>query len=927
MRIIMIILCLIAGQAVYGQNGKQVKGQLQDSTGQSIIAASIKLKTNTDSLVTTSNLEGSFEFKNVDAESFSLTISSLGYETKSISFQFDEKNILDVGSILINESSHLLQEVTVDGTPLITVKEDTLEYRTKDYQLKDGAVTEDLLKKLDGVEVDKDGNVTAQGEAVARVRINGKDFFGGDVKTATKNLPADIIDKIQIIDDYGDQANLTGNRTGDPEQVLNIEIAPEKNRGDFGHFRIGGGTEERYQATGMFSSFADSRQFSTLANLNNTNADLFDFNTQGGGARRMRGGRFGGGFGGSQNGLTTTGSVGINYRKSFWDEKLTTYGSYSYSHNDNSTLSSSFNQNSYPDSLIIINQDNTDEATIGNNHRLDWNMEYKLDDNNFFKLSPSFSLSTSTASSLQNSQFSQNEQLENYVNRNNASRNSSPNVGVSGLFNHRFNNQGRNLFVNFSINNASTDSDRDEITETYLFGANANQDSIYQRQLIDLQNKRLNGGTSISYIEPLGENSNIELEYRYDFSNYDNDRIANTMNTDGTTVYNPELSNIYEYKFATNNLNLNYRYRTDKLNYSIGASVQPSTLKGNTIIDDEPLSFSRKSTNFAPIARFEYRFSRTKRLSFNYSGQPNEPNYSQLQPVTDISNPQFPITGNPNLDAEFSHNLRFRYNNFDYASGNSLFVMLNGTMTNDKVVSNRVQSIDETLGVVQSTTYLNTDGYYSLRGFYSYSKPFLERKYVVSLNGSANFNNNISFTNSEKNAAQNWVLSQGLNIQINPREWLEVTPGARYSYNTTQNSIDNRNNLNIHTWSIEMDSKVYFTPTFLWGLNLNKMSNSGYTSSVDANPFVINTYLEKQFLKGNKGAVRLQGYDLLDEQVNISRTVTENTINDRRSNRLARYFLLTLSYRFDKFAGGTDGRSQENQRRPGPPGRFGPGPS
>src|SRR5690606_2067096 len=326
MRIIMIILCLIAGQAVYGQNGKQVKGQLQDSTGQSIIAASIKLKTNTDSLVTTSNLEGSFEFKNVDAESFSLTISSLGYETKSISFQFDEKNILDVGSILINESSHLLQEVTVDGTPLITVKEDTLEYRTKDYQLKDGAVTEDLLKKLDGVEVDKDGNVTAQGEAVARVRINGKDFFGGDVKTATKNLPADIIDKIQIIDDYGDQANLTGNRTGDPERVLNIEIAPEKNRGDFGHFRIGGGTEERYQATGMFSSFADSRQFSTLANLNNTNADLFDFNTQGGGARRMRGGRFGGGFGGSQNGLTTTGSVGINYRKSFWDEKLTTYG-------------------------------------------------------------------------------------------------------------------------------------------------------------------------------------------------------------------------------------------------------------------------------------------------------------------------------------------------------------------------------------------------------------------------------------------------------------------------------------------------------------------------------------------------------------------------------------------------------------------------
>lgn len=929
MRLIVIVFCLLVGQgALYGQTGKQVKGVLQDSTGQSVIAASIKLIADSDSIVTTSDLGGNFEFENVMAESFTVTISSLGYEAKKLFFQFDGKGSLDIGTISINESSQLLREVAIDGTPLITVKEDTLEYRTKDYQLRDGAVTEDLLKKLDGVQVDKDGNVTAQGETVARVRINGKDFFGGDVKTATKNLPAYIIEKIQIIDDYGDQANLTGNRTGDPERVLNIEIAPERNRGDFGQFRVGGGTEERYQVTGMLSSFADTRQFSALANLNNVNASLFDFNTQGGGARRGRGGgRFGGGSTGNQNGLRSTGSIGLNYRKSFWDEKLTTYGSYSYSHNDNSTLSSSFNQNSYPDSLTVTNQDNTDENSTGDDHRFDWNVEYKMNDNNYFKLSPSFSLNTSKTSSLQNSQFSQNEELANRVSRANSNESNSPNAGISGLYNHRFNDRGRNLFVNFSINTASTESDRDEITETYLFDPNASQDSVYQRQLIDLQNKRLNGGTSISYIESLGQNSNIEVEYRYDFSNYDNDRIANTVNTDGTTEHNPELSNIYDYKFSTSNINVNYRYRTEKLNYSIGASAQPSLLKGNTIIEGEPLSFSRKSTNFAPIARFEYRFSRTKRLSLNYSGRPNEPSYSQLQPVTDISNPQFPVIGNPNLAAEFSHDLRFRYNNFDYASGNSLFVMLNGTMTNDKVVSNRVQSIDEVHGVVQSTSYLNTDGYYSLRGFYNYSKPFSERKYVVSLNGSANFNNNISFTNSEKNTAQNWVLSQGLNLQINPKDWLEVTPGVRYSYNTTQNSVDNRNNLNIHTWSLEMDSKIYLTPSFLWGVSLNKMSNSGYASNVDANPFVINTYLEKQFLQGNKGAIRLHGYDLLDEQVNISRTVTENTINDRRSNRLARYFMLTLSYRFDKFAGGTSS-NQGNERRPGrPPQRFGPGPT
>src|SRR5690606_23992328 len=249
--------------------------------------------------------------------------------------------------------------------------------------------------------------------------------------------------------------------------------------------------------------------------------------------------------------------------------------------------------------------------------------------------------------------------------------------------------------------------------------------------------------------------------------------------------------------------------------------------------------------------------------------------------------------------------MRFRYNNFDFESGNSFFVMINGTLTNNKVVTNRVQSFDPINGVVQSTTYLNTDGYYTARGFYSYSKPFFDRKYVVSLNGSANFNNNISYTNNEENTAKNWVLSQGLSLRINPKEWLEVSPGVRYSYNTTANSLSDRNNTNIHTWSMNMDSKIYFVPTLVWGLDLSKMSNSGYEQSVDANPFIINTYIEKQFLQGNRGAIRLQAYDLLNEQVNISRTVTENSIIDNRSNRLARYFMLTLSYRFQKFAGGS----------------------
>jgi len=892
-------LFLLFGVSAAAQTNKQVKGTLVDSTGQSIIGASIKLISDSDSLVTASDVDGEFEFRQVKSDAFLLTISSLGYNATKLAGKFDGTSILDLGKIIITESSQLLEAVNIDGTPLIVVKEDTLEYQNKNYNLRDGAVTEDLLKKLDGVEVDKDGNVTAQGEQVTRVRINGKDFFGGDVQTATKNLPADVIDKIQIIDDYGDQANLTGNKTGDPQRILNIEIAPSKNKGDFGQFRVGGGTEERFQTTAMYNSFAETRQFSSLANLNNMNASLFDFNTQGGGARRGRGGGGGGGGGGNQTGLTTTGSIGLNYRKSFMNEKLTTYGSYSYSHDDNSTLSNSLNQYTYPDS-VIFNSNNTNQQTTRKNHRLDWNVEYQIDEKNYLKISPYFSLANSNAETAQGSEFVLNDIMTNTVARNYFNGTNTPNVGISGLYNHKINDKGRNLFMDFSLNTSSTESDRDEITETYFPG----RDSVYQRQLIDLNNKRLNGGTSISYLEPLGEYSNLELEYRYDFSNYDNDRLANSLLPDETLIPNPELSNIYDYTFSTTNINVNYRYRTETINYSIGASAQPSLLKGTTEINGQDITFKRKATHFAPIARFEYRFSRSKRLSLNYSGRPSEPSYSQLQPVTDISNPQFPVTGNPNLEAEFSHNLRLRYNNFDFASGNSLFAMITGTLTNNKVVSNRVKSFDPINGVVQSTTFLNTDGYYNARGFYSYSKPFLDRKYVVSINGSANFSNNISYTDSQENTAQNWVLTQGLNVKINPKEWLEVTPGVRYAYNTTQNSLSNSNNTNVQTWSMDMDSKIYFVPTLVWGIDLSKMSNSGYVQSVDANPFIINTYIEKQFLQGNRGAIRLQAYDLLNEQVNISRAVTENSIIDSRSNRLARYFMLTLSYRFQKFAGG-----------------------
>ena len=277
-----------------------------------------------------------------------------------------------------------------------------------------------------------------------------------------------------------------------------------------------------------------------------------------------------------------------------------------------------------------------------------------------------------------------------------------------------------------------------------------------------------------------------------------------------------------------------------------------------------------------------------------------------------VSNPQYPVYGNPALNAEFNHILNFRYNNFNFTTGDVLFTNLSGTYTENKIVSNIIRSNDPTVGLVQETRYLNTDGYYSANAFYNYSKPFQQKKYVFSFNGSANYINNISFTDNVKNTGKNWIFSQGLNMQINPNKNLEFNPGLRYSFNSNSNDAITNNNTKVSSYGLNFSSKVYFLKSFLVGSDFSKTFNNGYSSSLAVDPFIINTYLEKQFFKDKRATMRLQAYDLLNENTSVSRSVTGNVITDSQSNRLSRYFMLSFTMRIQKFSG-----QQPQQQGPG----------
>jgi len=918
----LIAFLMVTGLDGFGQTNKRVMGTLSDQNGGTIAGASIKLVSDVDSAQTSSGNGGIFSFNNIRGNSFVLTVTSLGFDTLRQRYAFEGGKPELTVALTLREANHLLAEVSVTGTAAITVKEDTLEYATKDLKLREGALVEDALKKLDGVELDKDGNVTAQGETVTRARINGKDFFGGDIKAAIQNLPAEIVERIQIVDDYGDQANLTGNRSGDPERVLNLEIAPDRNNGDFGNFRVGGGTEERYQATGSYGKFKEGMQLSVLGNLNNVNASLFDFNIRSGGARRGRGGGsfgrgFGGGGWGGSNGLTNTQSIGVNYRQDF-NEKLTMYGEYSFGHTDNSTLSDVFQEEQLADEKTSYETRNADNASIGNDHRFSWNVEYKPDDRNYIKFSPNFSFRSSSANNLSFSDNLLEQQLINKETNRQINKSVAPNYGASGLYNRRLSDNGRNIFFDFSLNTASTEQDQEQVIDRLLYESIEDIDSVYQQHLMDLQNKNLNGGATMSYIEPLGQYSRLEFNYDFNFASYDNSRRANAYDVDGMIIDNPEFNNSrnYDYTFYTHRGSLTYRYRNDKWNYSLGIAAQPNQLRGGGDIDGQVIEIHRNGFNWMPVARLEYQVSRTKRFNINYSGRASEPSFTQLQPFTDYSNVSAPVTGNPNLAAEFSHEVRINYRNFNVGEGTSFFVGASGSLSEDKIVTSRTTYLDDSLGMVRATEYLNTDGFYNTRGYYNFSKPFAARKYTLSFGGMVSFNNNVSYTafrdpaqagitpDMVRNVAKNWVLSQRLGLRYNPAETIDITPGLRYTYNTTHNTASSGNDRNVSTWAVTLDGSVNLTPTWIFGADLAKTSNNGYNSTVDANPMIINAYIEKQFLKGRNGAIRFQAYDVLNEQTNVSRSVTENMILDSRTNRLARYFLLTLSYRFSNFAGG-----------------------
>ncbi len=926
MRIIYFFVGLLfLSNTLSAQQKIQISGSVKTKEGSVLSNATVSLynQTQKDSVKTTSNEKGMFRFTIAANQQYKIVASYIGFDNfvKNLDYtSITTDQLLD--DIVLIPGANMLGNITLESQK-VQIKEDTVSYIIDSTMYRKNDNVEAILKNLPGVQVDKDGTVTAQGKQVTRVKVNGKDFFNGDVTTATRELNADMVDKIQIIDDYGDQAAFTGIKDGDPSKTMNIQLKKDKNKGYFGNVSGGIGTDSRYLSSVSVNKFNNDQQISIFGNMNNTNASLFNFGGGGGGgmggmmsgmARSMGIGRGGAGagvaFGNASNndGISNTKSIGINYRDDF-GTKVSVYGSYSFSNKGTSTIRSSDQQSLFQDKTSTYLQQ-SDNYTLADNHRFSFNVEYKIDSMNYLKFNPSISYNKSSTdfysefiSDIDQTKISDGKMID-------FSDSKTPNLNGSLLFNHKFKKRGRTFSVNLNGGNSVTTSDENFDNLTYMYPQNGMVFNNRQLQDITQDNNNYNYGGKFSYTEPLSKKRNLEFNYSYNYQYLDNNKKTFAIDTaTGASRFLDSLSNIYDNTFTTNRFGLNIKTTQKKYNYTVGMSVQPAVI--NTNSQTAKTSFTNNQVNYYPVIRFAYNFSRSRSLNINYNGNNNQPSNAQLQPVVDRSNQQFITVCNPDLKPEFTNTLSMRYNNFDMISGNVFFGNISASFTQDKIVS----STKVLRGGAQETTYDNTNGYYTVFGFYNMSRPIKNRKYVFNLGGNLAYNNNVSFIRdslnvADRNVGKNWVLGQRFSTDIKIKKWLETNVSVNYSLNSNKYTLQSELNSNTQTWTFSHNSRIFLPKDFIISYDIDKVLNKGFSGSATANPLIINTTIEKQFLKKKNLSLKLQGFDLLNQNIGVSRSVTGTGFTDTRTNRLGRYFMVSFVCRLNKFVGDMQGGSQ-----------------
>lgn len=928
--LLMLLMILFSPMAFAQQSGVNVTGSVvEQGSDTPIEQATVRLLNVKDSAMVrgvVSARNGSFTLKNVKKGSYLLHITFIGYDPLYQPLQITgKKNPVNVGKLELSDGAIELGEAVVIGkAPEVTVRNDTVEYNADSYKVTEGSVLEDLLKKMPGVEVDSEGKITVNGKEVKKVMVDGKEFFSDDPKVASKNLPAKMIDKLQVLDKKSDMAQMTGFDDGEEETVINLTVKPGMKQGWFGNAYGGYGSKDRYEGNAMVNRFVNNDQITFMGGANNTNnmgfSDLAStmFSGMGGGGGRR------GGFG-AGSGITSSGNAGLNFSKEFKPDKLTLGGNTRYSHSDNDARSKSDRQNILPGDSSSYDNSEAMSRTKSDNFGIDFRLEWKPDTMTQLIFRPSFSLSHSMNDNFSDATTLDNERDTVNTNKSsNYSESNGYNLNASIDFSRKLNNKGRVFSATLSGGNSDSYSDGMNRSDIVYF----NQTDALKNSIIDQRsrydNKGFNYRAYVSWVEPIGHNNFIQATYS--ISQRKQEALKNVYNQDADGIYNvldSAYSQSYRNNFISQRASLSFKSQRAKFNYTIGLNLDPSYSSSENFVGDTTLSkIIRKVVNLSPMAQFNYMFDKRTNLRIMYNGRTSQPSMTQLQPVADISDPTNITIGNPDLNPRYTNNVFIRFQQFTPEKQRAFMIMANGSYIINDIVS--YTSYNQETGV-KTTTYKNVNGNYSGNVRMMLNTPLKNKKFSINSMTMASFANSNGYINEEKNTNRNLILSERGGIDFRS-SYLDLGVNGNIRYNATSNSLQKENNQNTFNYGAGGYTTIYLPLNFKIESDVNWSTNSGYGDGFKQNEVLWNASASKSFLKNNQGTLRFKIYDILQQRSNISRSVTASYIQDSEYNTLGSYFMVHFIYRFSIFKGGasasdvkTPGRSGRGRGPMGPP--------
>lgn len=929
---------------------------IEDDTKEPAVQATVQLLSLPDSafaagIATTA--QGYFTLPKVQAGKYVLKVSYIGFQPTVLPLQLSAQNPnKNVGTLALKTDAVMLAEAVITAeAPQVQVVEDTLMYNSSAYRTPEGAMLEELVKKLPGAEIDDDGNVKINGKDLKKIMVDGKEFFGGDVKTGLKNLPVDMVDKLKTYDKKSDLARVTGIDDGEEETVLDLTVKKGMNQGWFGNADLGAGTKDRYTGRMMLNRFVDKTQFSIIGSANNVNDQGF---SGGGGGPRWR----------SNNGLNATKMLGANFATQ--TNKLELGGSvrYNFQDADISSINSSErflqNGNSYSNS-------NNKNRNKGTNLNADFRMEWKPDTLTNIIFRPNFSYGrTNNASRSESGTFNEDPfnlivNPNDYLNFDNLSDDPLKDIRVNATnsaslskgkslsgnatlqVNRKLNNRGRNLTFRGVFGYGDNDNDQYTQSETryYQLLNHLGGDSIlYRNQYITTPTRNYNYTAQVTYSEPIAKATFLQFSYQFQYKYSKSDKttfdlldypdwaIGGALPSGYESHAVDSLSKNAEYRYYNHDASVGLRFIRPKYQLNVGMSFQPqnSTLsykKGDYMIDT-----TRTVFNFAPNMDLRFRFSKVSQLRFTYRGRSNQPTMENLLPITDNSNPLNIRMGNPGLKPSFAHTMRLFYNTYNAEKQRGIMTHFSFTATQNSI-SNSTRYNEETGGLI--TRPENINGNWNAFGMFGFNTALKNKKYTINTFTNVNYQNNVAFLynqdtkNNDRNTSTGLTLGERVTGSYR-NDWFEFSLNGSINYTAERNKLRPENNQEPYTYSYGASTNITMPWKMTLATNIANQSRRGYRdSSMNRDELIWNAQLAQSLLKG-AATVSFEVYDILRQQSNISRSLSADMRSVSEYNGINSYCMVHFIYRLNIFGSKAAREKMMNSGRRGfgGPGR-GPG--